>query len=85
MEELIKQMGQSGGVLLILIPSIVQVFKRIPQVVELQKTMPVYELLSIGIGIAGAFALGIPTPLISGIVAGLAAGKGYDIVKGETK
>jgi len=85
MEELIKQMGNSAGVLLMLIPPIVQIVKKIPQVVELQKTIPVYEILSIGLGIAGAFALGIPTPLISGIVAGLAAGKGYDIVKGETK
>ena len=83
MEELIKQMGESAGVLILLIPPIVQILKKIPVLTELQKTVPIYELLSIVLGIGGAYALGIPVPIINGIVAGLAAGKGYDFVKSK--
>jgi len=45
--------------------------------------LPVYEIASVILGIAGAYALGIPVPIVNGIVAGLAAGKGYDIVKAK--
>lgn len=83
MEELIKQMGDSAGVLILLIPPIVQILKKIPVLTELQKTVPIYELLSIVLGIGGAYALGIPVPIINGVVAGLAAGKGYDFVKSK--
>lgn len=82
MDELLQQIGQSGGVLVLLIPPIVQILKRIPLVVNLNKNAPVYELLSLGLGVAGAFALGLPNALITGIVAGLAAGKGYDVAVG---
>lgn len=85
MEELISQMGKSAGILLMLIPPIVQIVKKVPVVVELQKTVPIFEILSIALGIGGAYALGIPVPIVNGIVAGLAAGKGYDIVKGNGK
>lgn len=83
MEELIKQMGDSAGVLILLIPPLVQVLKKIPFMAELQKTVPIYDILSIALGIGGAYALGLPIPIINGIVAGLAAGKGYDFVKGS--
>jgi hypothetical protein len=83
MQELIEKMGESAGVLLLLIPPLVQILKRVPIIAELQKTVPVYELLSIALGIGGAYALGIPVPIINGIVAGLAAGKGYDFVKSK--
>lgn len=45
--------------------------------------VPAYELLSLGLGIGGAFLLGLPAPIVTGIVAALAAGKGYDITKGK--
>jgi len=85
MENLITQMGESAGLLILLIPAVVQILKKIPVLTVLQKSIPVYEILSIALGIGGAFALGIPVPIINGIVAGLAAGKGYDFVKGEKK
>jgi len=85
MEELITQVGTSGGILVVLIPSIIQIFKKVPFLVELQKTFPIYQILSVGLGIGGAFSLGLATPVITGLIAGLAASKGYDIVKGETK
>jgi len=82
MDTLVKQIGESGGILVLLIPSLIQIFKRIPFVVKLDAGgFPVYELLSLGLGIGGAFVLGIPNAVIAGIVTGLAAGKGYDIVK----
>ena len=81
MEELIKQVGNSGGVLLMLIPPIIQVLKKVPMIVKLKESIPIYEIASIALGIGGAFALGLPTPIVTGVVAGLAAGKGYDIVK----
>jgi len=83
MEQLINQMGESAGVLVLLIPPIVQILKKVPVLAELQKSAPVYEILSVALGVGGAFALGLPTPVVSGIVAGLAAGKGYDFVKLE--
>jgi len=85
MEELINQVGTSGGILVVLIPSIIQIFKKVPFLVALQKTFPIYQILSIGLGIGGAFSLGLATPVITGLIVGMAAGKGYDIVKGETK
>lgn len=86
MEELIKQFGESGGVLLLLIPPLVQILKKLPMIVKLQTDgVPAYEIASLAMGIGGAFALGLPTPVITGIVAGLAAGKGYDFVKGKGK
>jgi hypothetical protein len=81
MEQLINQMGESAGLLVLLIPPLVQVLKKIPLVNELQKAFPVYDVASIALGVGGAFLLGIPVPIVSGIVAGLAAGKGYDMVK----
>lgn len=54
-----------------------------PLVSKLQADLPVYEIASVILGIAGAYALGIPVPIVNGIVAGLAAGKGYDIVKAK--
>ena len=81
MEELVKQIGSSGGVLLLLIPPLVQVLKKVPMLVKLQETVPVYEIASLALGIGGAYALGLPTPVITGIIAGLAAGKGYDIIR----
>jgi hypothetical protein len=55
--------------------------KKVPFLVKLQKAdVPAYEILSLALGIAGAFALGIPNAVVIGIVTGLAAGKGYDFV-----
>jgi hypothetical protein len=45
----------------------------------------VYEVASIALGVAGAYALGIPVPIVNGVVAGFAAGKGYDFVKEKKK
>ena len=85
MDELVKQIGSSGGILVLLIPALVQVLKRIPFVTQLQAAkFPAYEILSLALGVGGAFALGLPNALIAGIIAGLAAGKGYDVVKGKT-
>jgi len=47
--------------------------------------LPGYEILSIALGVGGAFMLGIPNALVVGIVSGLAAGKGYDWAKGTTE
>jgi len=85
MEELITQVGTSGGILVVLIPSIIQILKKVPFLLEVQKTIPIYQILSIALGIGGAYSLGLTTPIITGLIAGLAAGKGYDIVKGEPK
>jgi len=85
MEELITQVGASGGILVVLIPSIIQILKKVPFLLEVQKTIPIYQILSIALGIGGAYSLGLTTPIITGLIAGLAAGKGYDIVKGEPK
>jgi len=58
----------------------------VPFVVKLHtEGNPIFELLSLGIGIGGAFALGLPAPIVTGIVAGLAAGKGYDFAKDKSK
>jgi hypothetical protein len=54
-------------------------------VVKLQDSFPVYEVASIALGVAGAYALGIPVPIVNGVVAGFAAGKGYDFVKEKKK
>lgn len=83
MEETLTQISESGGILVVLIPSIVQIFKKVPFLVDMQKTIPIYQMLSIGLGVAGAFSLGLSAPIITGIVAGLAAGKAFDIVKGK--
>ena len=85
MEEIITQAGTSGGILVVLIPSIIQIIKKVPFLAELQKTFPIYQLLSLALGIGGAFTLGLAAPIMTGVIAGLAAGKGYDIVKGEPK
>ena len=66
-----------------MIPPLIQILKKVPLIVKLQDDFPIYEVASVALGVGGAFALGIPVPIVSGIVAGLAAGKGYDIVKSK--
>ena len=86
MEQLIEQMGQTGGILVLLIPPLMQLLKKVQFIVKLQADgNPAFEILSIAIGIGGAFALGLPAPIVTGVVAGLAAGKGYDFAKGKNK
>jgi hypothetical protein len=61
-----------------------QALKRIPAMDGLQKDgYKVYELLPIIIAVFGAFVLKLPIPVVTGIINGLAAQKGYDFVKGK--
>jgi len=83
MEDLITKIGQSGSQLVVIIPVLIQVFKKIPFLADLQKEIPIYQILAIGLGVAGAYSLGLSTPIITGIIVGLASGKGYDIVKSK--
>lgn len=85
MEDLITQLNESAGVLILLIPPLVELLKKIPIVKKLQKDIPLYEIISVVLGVAGAYALNVNAPIIQGIIAGLAAGKGYDFVKGDKK
>ena len=72
--------------MVLLIPPLMQLLKKVPFVVKLQADgNPAFEILSIALGVAGAFALGLPAPIVTGVVAGLAAGKGYDFAKGKDK
>jgi hypothetical protein len=60
--------------------------KKIPFFVKLQgDDVPVWQIASLVLGIGGAFALSLPNPVVAGIMAWLAAGKGYDYVKGDVK
>jgi hypothetical protein len=47
--------------------------------------VPVWQLLSIVLGIGGAYSMALPSPILVGVLAGLASGKGYDFVKGDKK
>ena len=79
---LIESAAASGGILLVVVPALVQILKKVPLLTKLQdNNVPVWQLASLGLAIGGAYALGLPTPLITGIMAGLASGKGYDFVK----
>ena len=82
MNDILTQLNSAGGSLVVIIPSLMQILKKIPFVVELQKTLPIYEIMTVAIGIGGAYALGLSTPIITGIIAALASNKGYDIIKG---
>jgi F0F1-type ATP synthase membrane subunit c/vacuolar-type H+-ATPase subunit K len=46
---------------------------------------PIYEWASIAVGVGLAWATGLPNPIFSGIVSGLAAGKGYDLIANNKK
>lgn len=82
MEQLITQLGPSAAGLIAVVPLLVQQLKKLPVVVGLQKRgYPAYELLSLALGIAGAFAFGLPNPLFAGAIVGLAASGAYDNVK----
>jgi len=84
MEELVKQIGDNGGLLLLIIPPIIQAIKKIPILVKLQGDgMPIYEIASLALAIGGAYAFGLPTPIVTGAIAWLASGKGYDYLKGQ--
>ncbi len=84
MEEILKQVQATGGILVVLVPAVLQILKTIPPVVKAQKAgYPVYEVLGVLLGVGGAYALGIANPIVAGIVVGLAAEKGFDIVKGR--
>ena len=75
-------MTGSGGMIALLIPPLIQILKRIPFLAKLQgNDIPVWDILSIALGIGGAYSLALPSPIVVGVLAGLAAGKGYDFVK----
>ena len=78
---LINSAAESGGQLLLLVPPLIQILKKVPWLVKLQKNkVPVWQLASLGLSVGGAFLLGLPAPLMTGIIAGLASGKAYDMV-----
>jgi hypothetical protein len=86
MDEIVTTLGKTGAGLVVVIPLLVQLLKRFPVVVRLQaEEYPIYELASIAVGVGLAWATGLPNPIFSGIVSGLAAGKGYDLIASNKK
>jgi hypothetical protein len=82
---LVQQIGDSGGILVLLVPALVQVLKKIPFIVKLQENkFPAYELLALALSVGGAHVLGLPNAIVTGVIAWLAAEKGYDYAKGKT-
>jgi len=81
MEELTTQFGSVAAMLVGLVGVVVQQFKRAPAMENLQKKIPVYQGLSLGLGILGAFQFGIPNPIFAGLFIGLGAMGAFDTVK----
>jgi len=81
MNELVTQMGPAATTLVALVAGLVQQLKRIPAVNKWQEMFPVYQVASYGLGIAGAFTLGLSNPIFAGVLVGLAANGAYDAVK----
>jgi len=85
MEKLLTELGPSAAGLIAVVPLLVQQFKKWPVIVRLQdRGYPAYELLSLALGIGGAFALALPSPIFAGLIVGLAASGAYDNVKKKT-
>ena len=89
MEELIPiidQIGSSGGLLVMLVPVVVQALKKVPFIAKLQKDgFKMFQLLPLLLGIVGAVVLKLPAPVVIGIITGLASEKGYDFVRDVEK
>lgn len=81
MEELTTQIGPIGAALVGLVAAVVQQFKRFPSVVAWQKKLPIYQLLSLAAGIAGAHMFGLVNPVFAGVMVGLSAMGSFDAVK----
>ena len=58
--------------------ALVQFAKQIPQVVKFKSILP---FVSLGVGVGLAFLWGVDSPAQAGIIAGLIAAGGYDLLK----
>lgn len=81
MEELTTQFGAGAAMLVGLIAGIVQQFKRSPAIEKLQEKFPVYQILSLGLGVLGAMQFALPNPIFAGLFIGAASMGAFDTVK----
>lgn len=79
-EPLIVLTGESLIVVAV-VAAVLQLLKRIPALAVLTAWLP---LVSLGLGVGGAFLWGVTDPLPTGILIGLVASGGYDVLKRPT-
>lgn len=73
-------MGPAATTLIAIVASVVQQLKRLPAIVSLQEKFPAYQVASLALGVAGAYLMALPNPIVAGILIGLSASGAYDIV-----
>ena len=64
-----------------IIAALVQQFKRVKILTKLQDHVPIYVIISVALGISGAYYIGATNPEIEGVMMGLTACGAYSATK----
>lgn len=75
------ELGEQAMVLVAVITVIVQQCKRVPSLVALKDRFPVFAIVAVVCGIAGAHYRNIENPIIAGIMIGMMAAGVYSTAK----
>ena len=82
MNEITVQLTPEMLALVPVVAAIIQLIKRFDFVEKIKSYLP---LISIGLGVGLSFATQMPDPVIPGLIIGLAASGGYDLLKAPIK
>jgi hypothetical protein len=82
MENFTFQLTPEMLALVPVVAGVMQMLKRIPQIAAYKEWLPVVSIL---LGIGAGMLLGTPAPIVPGVVIGLTAAGGYDLMKNGTK
>lgn len=81
MIDLTTQLGEKAMILVPIIAVLVNEFKRSKWIIALKDKLPIFTLLSIALGIGGAYLQTIPNPIVAGIIIGLVSSGVYSAAK----
>jgi len=81
MIDLSTELSEKAIILVPIVAVLVNEFKRLAWIISLQKKLPIFTLLSIVLGICGAYLQTIPNPIMAGVIVGLMASGIYSASK----
>ena len=79
--DLTTQLNEKAIVLIPIVAVLVNEFKRSKWIVALQDKLPIFTLISIALGIGGAYLQAIPNPIVAGLIIGFMASGVYSAAK----
>jgi len=81
MIDLSTELSEKAIILVPIVAVFVNELKRSEWIISLQKKLPIFTLLSIALGIGGAYLQSVPNPIMAGVIVGLMASGIYSASK----